>query len=39
MATTVKHFAANNQESERGTGVSVVDERTLKEICLRLNRL
>lgn len=39
LMATVKHFAANNQESERGTGVSVVDERTLQEICLRLNRL
>lgn len=34
LMATVKHFAANNQESERGTGVSVVDERTLQEIYL-----
>lgn len=34
LMATVKHFAANNQESERGTSVSVVDERTLQEIYL-----
>ena len=34
LMATVKHFAANNQETERGTGISVVDERTLHEIYL-----
>ncbi|MBB6055694.1 beta-glucosidase family protein [Tolumonas osonensis] len=34
LMATVKHFAANNQETDRGTGVSVVDERTLQEIYL-----
>lgn len=31
---SVKHYAANNQEYERFRGNSVVDERTLREICL-----
>lgn len=34
LMATVKHFAGNNQESERGTGVSVIDARTLHEIYL-----
>ncbi len=32
--TSVKHFACNNQEIERGRGSSEVDERTLREIYL-----
>lgn len=32
--TSLKHFAANNQENERFRGSSVVDERTLREIYL-----
>ena len=34
LMATVKHFAGNNQETERGTGTSVIDERTLHEIYL-----
>jgi beta-glucosidase len=34
VATTVKHFAANDAETERMTMNSVVDERTLREITL-----
>jgi beta-glucosidase len=34
VATTVKHFAANDAEFERMTINSVVDERTLREITL-----
>lgn len=32
--TSLKHFAANNQEIERKRGESLVDERTLREIYL-----
>ena len=32
MGTSIKHFAANNQEFERMYGSSEVDERTLREI-------
>ena len=34
VAATVKHFACNNQETERMTISSEVDERTLQEIYL-----
>ncbi|MDL2301416.1 glycoside hydrolase family 3 C-terminal domain-containing protein [Lachnospiraceae bacterium OttesenSCG-928-D06] len=34
VACSIKHFAANNQETERLSGDSVVDERTLHEIYL-----
>jgi len=32
--TSLKHYACNNQEIERGRGSSVIDERTLREIYL-----
>jgi len=32
IGTSIKHFAANNQEHERMSGSSEVDERTLREI-------
>ena len=34
VGTSLKHFACNNQETERNRGSSVVDERTLREIYL-----
>lgn len=34
VGTSVKHFAANNYEIERGRASSIVDERTLREIYL-----
>jgi beta-glucosidase len=34
VGASLKHFACNNQEIERGRGDSVVDERTLREIYL-----
>ena len=34
VAVSLKHYACNNQESERFRGSSVIDERTLREIYL-----
>jgi beta-glucosidase len=34
VGASLKHYAANNQEIERGRGDSIVDERTLREIYL-----
>lgn len=34
IASSVKHFAANNQETDRMTGNSILDERTMHEIYL-----
>ncbi len=34
VGASLKHFACNNQEIERGRGNSIVDERTLREIYL-----
>ena len=34
-AVCIKHFAVNNQETNRGSVDAQVDERTLREICLK----
>lgn len=35
VGTSIKHYAANDQETRRFTEDSSVDERTLREICLK----